>query len=309
MAIERHEITDRAQWLALRMQDVTASDIAAIVGVDPNRTPLKVFAEKTGIIPPTGDSPIMRRGRWLEAAVIEALRDEHPTWDVRRAGVYLRDPECRMGATPDAVAIDPEREGVGCIQCKVVSRPVFEREWIDRRAPLKFELQTLAEAMLIEASWAEVAALVIDTYSAELVEHPVPRHEAAEARIRDAVRGFWRAVDEGRQPQPVYEIDADLIDAYYTDPAPVEVDLRGDNRLASILVERAEIKARGSADDKRLAALDAEIKAKLGNAEIGVLPGWRISWKDQQRKEYVVPAATIRVLRVTDRREKEGIAA
>jgi putative phage-type endonuclease len=308
--VETHIIADRTSWLALRTHDLTASDIPAVIGVDPYRTPLRVYAEKIGLVSGASDNDAMRRGRWLEPAVIEALRETYPDWEVRRAGVYLREPEIRMGATPDAVAIAPDRPGVGIVQCKVVSRPAFERNWPDGRAPLNYEIQTLAEAMLAAADWAMVAALVIDTYSAELVLHDVPRHQGAERRIRDAVQRFWQAVDAGQPPAPIYSEDAEIVDALYPANVPGSSrDLSSDNMLPVLLAERAEIKARMSADEARCKAIDTELKAKIGEAEEASLPGWKISWKAQHRRETVIPATTFRVLRVSDRREKEGIAA
>src|SRR5262245_42477416 len=97
----------RDQWLQLRQQDVTASDIAPVLGLHPDRTIAKVWAEKTGLISPTPSSEFLEYRLSLEAAAIDWLQRKRPTWDIRRAGVYLRDPELRMGATPDAVATDP----------------------------------------------------------------------------------------------------------------------------------------------------------------------------------------------------------
>lgn len=96
-------ITSRAEWLELRRQDVTASDIAAVCGVHPERSALQVYLEK--VHAPLGadnDNKLMRRGRWLEPAVIAAVRDQHPDLDARAEGFYLRSPSLRIGATPDA---------------------------------------------------------------------------------------------------------------------------------------------------------------------------------------------------------------
>lgn len=304
--VERIEVKDREAWLALRRQDLTASDIAAVAGHDPRRTPLRVYAEKTGKIPPPEDNDVMRRGRWLEAAVVEALRDMHPEWEIRRAGVYLRDPVNRFGATPDVVAIDPAREGIGNIQCKVVSRPVFEASWEDGSAPIGYQLQTLGEASLMDASWALVAALVVDTFTADLVEFPVARHAAAEAKIRRISAEFWANVAAGREPAVTYSADDDLVKAIYPAEVPgSEVDLSADNLLPALLAEHAENNAEIKARTARKSEIETEIKAKLGTAEVGRLPGWSVSWKSQTRRETVIPETTFRVLRVNDRRAKE----
>ena len=122
--IERIPIVDRASWLAMRLQDVTASDVAAVCGADTRRSALAVYVEKTGLLPPKNDNPLMQRGRWFENAIPAALADERPKWRVLAPKLYLRDPILRLGATPDFVAEDSERPGLlGNVQGKFVARP------------------------------------------------------------------------------------------------------------------------------------------------------------------------------------------
>jgi predicted phage-related endonuclease len=306
---ERHPIVDRASWLTMRLQDVTASDVAAVCNADPRRSALAVYVEKIGLLPPKGDDPIMQRGRWFEAAFPAALADERQAWKVLAPKIYLRDPELRLGATPDLIAEDARRYGeLGNVQCKVVSRPVFERDWEDG-LPLWIELQTLTEMLLLNAVWGAVAALVVDTYSAELRLFPVERHAAAEARIAEAVQTFWADVAAGRQPPVRAPEDAEAIAALHPRDCGTVLDLAGDNELPGFLDERQRLKAEIGEREERVAVVDGAIKAKLGNAAEAALPGWKISYRTQRRAERVLPAWEGRVLRVTDRREKKGRAA
>jgi predicted phage-related endonuclease len=304
--LERHVIESREQWLELRTFDITASDIPAICGVDRYRTALRVWAEKTGLVPPTLDSPTLKRGRWLEAAVIEAVREERPNWEIRRAGVYLRDPSIRLGATPDAVASDPKRGGIGVLQCKTVRRDLFEREWSrspsgELIAPLPYQLQTLTEAMLVGAEWASVTALVIDPGGGvEFVEAQVDRHAAAEDRIRRAAAEFWRDVEAGRQPDIDAAGDGAVINALFPTPEPGRMlDLSSDFRLGELLSKRARRKALIKSAEGQIETIETELKARLGTAEIASLPGWKVTWKSQRREQRVTPAWEGRVLRVT----------
>lgn len=195
--IERIPITSRKQWLGLRQQDITATDVPAVCGHGLFNSAAEVFAGKTGLISPAKETSIMRKGRWGEAAVFSAIADELPHWDVRRAKVYLRDPNAHLGCTPDGVAISPERDGIGIIQAKVIARPVFIRDWCDGEdnddapvnAPMAYQLQTLTESMLAFASWAVIAVLAHDAYNWSLRLVPVERHPGAEAMIR-ARRGL-----------------------------------------------------------------------------------------------------------------------
>lgn len=302
MTIERYPITDRLSWLEWRRQDLTASAVAAAVGLDPYCSPLRLYAEKTGQILSEAETGIMRRGRWLESAAVDAIREDRPDWQLARPNVYLRDPDLRLGATPDCLAEDPDEPGLINIQIKTVSKPTFERDWADGAVPVSYMIQTLTEGMLLDARTNYIAALVIDTYSAELVMREIPRHPEAEAKIRTIAVEFWNNVAEGKRPVPDYSRDAETISEIYKHPEKdLALDLSADNRLPEVLLERAALKAEIERDEARLKALDAEIKDKIGDAEAAELPGWRITWKEQTRKEYTVPAATYRVLRVTER--------
>src|SRR5262245_33816061 len=116
--IERRKINSRAEWLAWRQQDVTASDVAPVLGLHPDRTIAKVWAEKIGMIAPQPPTEFLEYRLSLEAAAIDWLQRKRPEWEIRRGSVYLRDPDLRLGATPDAGAVDPEREGVGLLEVK-----------------------------------------------------------------------------------------------------------------------------------------------------------------------------------------------
>ena len=129
-AIERHPSPTASAWLALRRENINASEIGIVCGAAGYGSPAELYAEKKGLRPPLIDNGTLKRGRWGEAAVFEALADERPEWDVRRAKVYLRDPALRIGATPDGFAIAPDRDGFGVVQTKMVSRSVFRAKWL-----------------------------------------------------------------------------------------------------------------------------------------------------------------------------------
>ena len=302
--IEKFPVMERAEWLARRSLDLTASDIGAAIGRDRFKTPLALYAEKTGDLMPAADNAAMRRGRWLESAVLSALRDEHPDWEIRPVGLYYRDPSLRLGATPDFVGLT-DQPGVTNIQAKVVSRPIFDRDWSDG-PPMSYVLQTLTETMLMDAQQGLVAALVIDTYSADLQTFPVPRHAGAEAKVREIAADFWKNVATGKRPAVDASRDAELIEAMYPLPTvPDALDLSRDNMAAALLPEWYALKTGMAIDKKRLGEIETEIKAKLGDHERATLPGWAISWKAQTRAEHVVKASTFRVLRISEIDEEE----
>lgn len=300
--VERIPINSRADWLTLRRRDVTASDIAALFGCHPYRTVLQVFADKIGQGVDRGDNELFRRGRILEPAVAAAVSEERKEWLIAKATDYLRDPELRLGATPDWFATDAR--GVGIIETKTADPSIFDRDW-QSGPPLAWTLQCLVQMMLADAAWGAVAVLVTSRDFPVYI-YDVPRHPIAEAKIVAKVREFWRSVDSGEQPPFDFARDAEIIAAMFPKERDASVDLGLDNRLPEILARRAELAGQIKAAEAEKSAIDAEIKTKLGENAKGHLPGWRISWTT--RAGYVAEVKPARVLRVTDLRAKENAA-
>jgi hypothetical protein len=78
--------------------------------------------------------------------------------------------------------------------------------------------------------------------------------------------------------------------------------------LPALLEERAVLKTTTSDVDKRLKEIDYQIKNRMGRASTAWLPGWQISYVTQHRKETLIPARDIRVLRVKAAGETEDAA-
>lgn len=305
MQVERISSKERTEWLKARHQDVTASAVGALFGCHPYMTALELYLEKTTEEIEDVDNAVLRRGRILESAVAAAAA-ETKGWEPAKCEHYYRNPALRLGATPDYLI---NTTGLCPLQCKTVDPRVFERDWEpDSQPPLWIQLQVLTEAMLLDAPEGWVGALVL---SRNYPDHyyRVERNAGAEARIIKAVEEFWARVGDKNMPSPDYARDSGAIAKLFPNDDGNMLDLTGDNFLPSLLDERSLLKAEVSEREARLKAIDAEIKNKLGPASGATLNGWKVTNKAQTRKEHVVAAATFRVLRVTDLRNKQEEAA
>ena len=150
MTVEITRIEPRSPaWLALRKRLLTASDVGAVAGVDPFKSPLRVYAEKTGLVPDLVENSAMRRGRHFETAALEYLAEEKPDWLIERPNVFITDHKHRLGCTPDAYATDEDGQLIN-VQIKTVNRHSFER-W-NGVPPLGYRLQVVCENMLTDAT-------------------------------------------------------------------------------------------------------------------------------------------------------------
>lgn len=310
MTVERINVigadgkVDRDRWLQLRKADVTASVVGALFGVHPYTTALEVYHEKNGLDVDDIDNAVLRRGRLLEGAVAVAVEEERPDWKITKATDYFRDPDVRIGATPDFfVAGDPR--GMGVIQAKTVAPSAFKKSWSDG-VPFWISLQCVVEMMLTGAAWGAVAALVVDPWKMGCHVYEVPRHPGVEARIVEAVRKFWTDFEFGVEPAVDYARDGDLIAVLNaTEVAGKVIDLTGDNMLPVILAERVQLKQQVHVAQKRLIEIDNEVKSKMGDAEVAQLGDWTLTFRTQSRKGFVVKPTTFRKLNVTDNRPNQ----
>ncbi len=307
---------DRAVWLDLRRQDITASDVPAVCGEGMFGSAAKVWAEKRGMIGPQEMTEAMKRGQWGEAAAFAAIEDEYPDWEVRRAKVYLRDAEARIGATPDGAALVPGLDGVTILQTKVIARPVFEAHWRTNPddefspivPPLGYQLQTLTETMLAGAARGMIVPLVVDTFKWSLYTPFSPgaaalmieRNPTVEQIIRDHVAAFCKNyLDTGVQPPIDPERDDELVKRLFPQDNGIEIDLSGDNELPGFvdLLESARATKKEGESQEKVAK--TAIAGKLGEAAFARLAdGRRISHKSQHRDGYMVGASDFRVMRV-----------
>lgn len=296
--IERHPILDRASWLALRRNDVTASAAGALFGCHEYISAYRLWAEKTGRVAVDGEmTEAMERGIELEPIALKRMARIYPDWKVWNPGEYLRDPKYRLGATPDAYAVSDR--GMGVVQIKSVEPSVFRRKWRSEggeiEPPLWIAVQALIEAALAGASWAAVAALVIG-HGIELHLVDIPLNRGLIDRIRAEAAAFWRMVDEGQTPDPDWKLDGRLLEQLYETTGEV-VDLSSDNALPALCDERENLSKTKSAAERRLKEIKAEMLAKLGSAAIGrISDGRMITAKRVDRKGYeVAPTSYIDV--------------
>lgn len=317
MKIEKHAIKSREQWLALRMQDLTASDIGAYLGMTPWKSPAELIAEKRGLIPQQeNESRVMRRGRRDEYAILRIIADEErPQWKVNENKVYVRAPEFRLGCTPDAIAIDDQVPGIGVIQCKSVASEVWRTRWLTDpddynspvNIPLPYHLQTLTERMLSGATWAVLAVWVRSAYTEDLKLLPVPADPTAEENLRNLALQFWEEVESGNTPRFDHKRDEKVIELFY--PKETELDpprdLSLDNEAIAMMREFCDVRTELNKLKDRKSELSAGLKAKLGTYAKATGGDYSMSWKTQSREEHLVDRWEGRVLRVNAPRKKK----
>jgi hypothetical protein len=308
---------DRAAWLAARQQDVTASVAGALIGEHPFTSPYQIWAEKTGRITPDNRSELahqvgadevfispLEMGLFLEWPVVEILKIVRPLWTIEYplGNRYYRDPKARLGATPDAFAVDLERVGNGVVQIKTISDDTYRREWIDPDTsdvvlPLWIAVQTIIEADLTGSTWACVAVLVRGR-SNRLRIIDVPVHAGVKRRVREAVAEFWATVRRKEVPIVDWEKDGPTVLDVYRESTPGRRDLTADEELDVLCMRFDQARGRARSFQQEAEQIRPQIIAALGNHSTGETKSWEITAPTVHRGGHVVQPSTSRTVRL-----------
>lgn len=296
--IELGKSSDRARWLQLRMSGLGASEIAAVLGESPWLSATELYARKIGASFGSDDdepSEWIYWGNQLESSIVAGY--QHRTGrPVEHQGTLLRSTEHPWAmCTLDAVTTDGREGAPWPLEIKNIGLQKAH-EWEDG-PPRHYVLQLQHQMLVTNAPRATAAALI---GGQRLVWCDVERDEIEIRRIVHAGRLFWsECVEKGICPKPDGSESARrALGALYRDRPDPESFVQLPGSMLELDAELRELKETEKAITKRIASIENELKAHIGDAEYGVLPdGTSYSWKQQTRAEHFVRETTFRVLR------------
>lgn len=304
--VERLPKGSRQDWLALRRDDITASDAGALFGVHKYTTPRRLQHEKAYGEIEQRQNADQRRGKIMEPAVAEAIAIDTPLCP-RRCDYYLRaradDRLVRLGATMDYDLRADAEALLSCpmtragaiaagwgehtgelylsVECKSVDMGVFEREWAS--GPPAYHLVQVAQQAMLAGADGGLIACLIENRAKDLFLYPVPRRPAFEARLVAEAREFWRMYEAGEEP-PVVALDNGFMASYFPAPelAPGEegqvVNLTAEPGWRELAEEHERLKLQKKAIDKQVDGIEARFKDAMRTGVRAILPGWSVTW-------------------------------
>ena len=176
-------------WLDVRTDGIGGSDVAAIMGLSPWKSPLEVWMEKTKRtdMPDISYKESVRMGTELELDVLDMYKRRHPRSYPRRVNAILESIERPWArASLDGTCYD-EQLGTGVLEIKTGSR---ESEWKDG-VPLHYQTQVLHYLSVTGYPFADVAALIGD-YGLHYHEYRIMRDEGDIEAVNEDVDRFWQ---------------------------------------------------------------------------------------------------------------------
>jgi putative phage-type endonuclease len=293
-----------------RRNSIGGSDVAAVLGLDPRKTALDLWKEKL-LGADAIDSPALRRGKFLEPAVLRRHWLGKP--GLTETQFPIRRDQWRSGSL-DGVFIGPDSKVVA-VEIKTLSQRVFDADWGEPGTddvPDRVLCQTLWYADLADAERSEVVAAVLpedpdmvlgltaDEVAAvcDLHVYPIARAPATEALIVERARHFWFVnVKQELPPDRVDLEDAKKLWRRALTSKCVEATA-DDIRLVQELEEHQQAKRDADASIK---AIQFQLAERIRDNEGLAIPnvGPILTWKEQARCGFTVEPTQFRVFRTT----------
>lgn len=101
------------EWL----QRMSASKIAAVLGLSPWESKFSLFCRMSGLVPREEQTDAMSRGHYLEPAIAAWFADQHPEGQVQETGTFAHPDHPEHVATPDRLFVH-DNGHVELIECK-----------------------------------------------------------------------------------------------------------------------------------------------------------------------------------------------
>lgn len=254
-------MTDRAQWLAERRTGIGGSDVAAILGMSPWRSPLDVYLDKIGEASEQPDSPAMLWGRALEPVIRQRFADVTGLSIAVASGIQRHPTEPHMIASLDGLVVRDEAP-VAVFEAKTSrTSEGWGPDGTDEVSDY-YAVQVQHYMAVTRLPRAHVAVLIAGF---DFRTYTIERDDETIAALVEAERDFWHGHVLARIPPPprsAAEAAARFARAQSAGTVEADADVREALERLRVARERLAAWEAVEADAKSL------IQAFLGEREV-----------------------------------------
>lgn len=275
-----NELTPTQDWVDERKNYIGGSDVAAILGQSGYSTPLQIWMQKKGLLPPLQANPIMDFGHYFEPQLAAHFEQEtgfktrkvnspfsHPEYDFLRANI---DRQILAGKGLVSTAV---------LELKTTTS--HRMKALDGELPAEWYYQIQHYLGITSYNKAMLQVYLRDTcefYEPMIIDRNQELIEQMTVELVEWWNTYMIDSSEGRRPEPINGEDALIL---YPDSQPeevVEITPAG----YGLYQELTEIRDKKSNLIKAEEHLKTQLKTKLGHAERLVYGGKTlVSWKSQ----------------------------
>ena len=280
--VKTHKLP-REQWLEVRQGGIGSSDAAAAVGLNPYKSPLQLWLEKTrrdAAVPNTDprDDPQHESSPLYWGILLEPIVAAHYTrrtgHRVRRINAVLQHPDYPwMRAN-----IDREVMGTPDVQLLECKTAGLQGSWLWRDGvPEYVQLQVQHQLAVTGKQAADVAVLL---GGQELQIYRIDRDEALIEHLIRLEQTFWGYVERDQPPPADGSDSADrALRILYPRDNGTTLDLKNDLVMSAVFSDLLAVRQTLATQTALEAQLKQSIQQRMGDATKAVFDNGEVSWK------------------------------
>jgi len=270
---------NRDQWLTVRKGGIGSSDAASAVGLNPYKSQLELWMEKTGReaglpkVDPKDQSSPMYWGTLLESIVAAhyTMRSGHK---VRRINAVLQHP------TEPWMLANLDREVIGTLEVQILECKTAgingARLWKEG-VPEYIQLQVMHQLAVTGKQTADVAVLI---GGQDLQIHRIERDEVMISRLIELERQFWHYVETDTAPPADGSDSADVaLRCLYPKDSGATLDLSQDLAMSAAFSDLLAVREVLTTNVLLEAQLKQRIQQRMGDATKVVFETGDVTWK------------------------------
>lgn len=270
---------NRDQWLTVRKGGIGSSDAASAVGLNPYKSQLQLWMEKTGRdanlpkVDPNDETSPMYWGTLLEH-IVAAHYSKRTGNKVRRINAVLQHPiEPWMLANLDREVMGAP--DVQILECKTAGIN-GARLWKEG-VPEYVQLQVMHQLEVSGKQAADVAVLICGQ---ELQIHRIERDAEMIAKLVELERRFWHYVETDTEPPADGSDSADVaLRCLYPKDSGQTLDLSQDLEMSAAFSDLLAVRQMLATNTLLEAKLKQRIQQRMGEATKVVFEAGEVTWK------------------------------
>lgn len=262
------------QWLDYRKTGIGGSDAAVVCGLNPYKSKIELWADKTGRLPDKEDNEAMRTGRDLEEYVAKRFCEATGKKVRRRNAIFQHDKYDFITANVDREIVG-ENAGLECKTTSAFTKSDFENGEI----PLYYYCQCCHYMNVMGYDRMYLAVLVLGQ---KFYWFTIERNESECSALLEQEIGFWNSyIVPDVRPEPDGSDSAErTIKAVCGEYKDNVVVIFEQNETAKKLAQITEKRKALETEEKRL---KQQLEIALdGNTE-GFTENYKITFKPQSR--------------------------
>ena len=294
----------KVEWLRYRQAGIGGSDISALCGINKWKSPLALWHEKTEKIEDEETENLPAElGIFLEPFLkgkFEKWIKKEEDLDITVSSVpYILQHKTNKIALAnlDGAFLHPTK-GLGVTEYKTTSEFNF-KQWQDDNLPDNYYLQVQWYLYVTNLKYCYLSFLIGNRKFAVLV---IERNEEVIKEIVEKADYFWNTfVIPKVAPAPSGDISSSIAlkSMYPKEEVGKIIDVTGDTGIEHNFIKVAFVNEQIKGLKEELEVNKQAIQAIQGDNEILICGEVKATWKEQERKEYVVKASSSRVFRIS----------